>query len=189
MIVFIAMGIAFIIYLIFQFDEWNVKRKSKHWSKKYLRQEAFIEIFGAFGLAIVVGMASFLMMIAGTAIFPPKQKAEIVNTNLVYAITSHKKDTPEDGYIGRTIINGVLKYVYIIDGPEGLQLKTAGVEHTYIFQDDSVTPHVEMWRKEYSNKICSWLFLLKKVNDGQDTIFYIPKETLLPITDYVIELG
>ena len=186
MIIFIFMGIAFIIFITWGILDLFENKGTNWWYASNICKDLVSKIFAGLGISILVGTAIGFLVIISTCIFEPKQKVEMIDSKTIHAIVNDEKI--QNSYIGRAIINKELKYIYVTDGPQGLQLKTQEVEHTYIKQDNSISPHVEIWRRVYSNKICTWLFLIKDFNDGKDMVFYIPEGSLVSMTDYTVEL-
>lgn len=140
----------------------------------------FISVLcGVLGCSVGL-LISMLLIPITTNIAPVENK--VVEKN-IYALndTSSAKGM---AYLFSGYVNDELKYRYVIDTPDGKQVKETETDNVFIKEGD-YTPKIKIHKKVLKNKTYGILFFTS-LSDEEKVEFYVPKNTV--INEYNVDL-
>lgn len=144
-------------------------------------------LYGIMG-ALIGCAVSLIILLGATCIIPALPEGEKVIENH-YDLIALRDDFGETGsfYLGRGYIDSELKYVYAIDGPEGIETLTESSDKCYLKDvADGEQCYVEEWYKPFEmSPFAKHLFGDDWVAERGKT-FYVPVDTIEEI--YSVDL-
>lgn len=87
-------------------------------------------------------------------------------------------------YLHSGYVNNKLRYRYVIDTPDGKQVKETETDNVFI-KEGNYTPKVKIHKKVLKNKIYDFIFFVL-LPDEEKVDFYVPKNTV--INEYNIDI-
>ena len=135
-----------------------------------------------YGIAgVIIGcFVTLIVMLGASMIIPTLPEGDKVIENR-YDLIALKDNFGYEGsfYLGKGYIDSELKYVYAIDGPEGIETLTESLGKCYLKDiTDGEQCYVEEWYKPYEmNSFAKHLFGDDWIAERGKT-FYVPADTI-----------
>lgn len=135
-----------------------------------------------YGIAgVIVGcFVTLIVMLGATMIIPTLPEGDKIIENH-YDLIALKDNFGDEGsfYLGRGYIDSELKYVYAIDGPEGIETLTENSDKCYLKDiADGEQCYVEEWYKPFEmGPFAKHLFGDDWISERGKT-FYVPVDTI-----------